>query len=328
MGLLDFIGSAISTGLTNAANERLMKEQQAYNERMMDKQNAYNSPAAQMERMKEAGMNPAALGMGENGTAAGGSSASALPTTLLPKQDYMTAASNSFLQMQQGISEKSLRQVRMDNIEAQTKQLLQDTELLGVNAESQRIYNQYAGDLYEWELQGRKANVKLTYAQRAEIKQSIREMKYRLENLLPQELKESISREKVNILSLEEMTTHIMSMKADTKLKESQNLTEMSQQGLNEAETAKTWQEEEQIRLLVENFSTTYAAEIKSLAARTHLTEKQAQMVIFNDIVKGIGTVGFVASQFTPMGKLGSGLGGAVTKGALSSGKPLSDAWY
>ena len=65
---------------TNELNERLAREQNsynrsmleyqnAYNERMWDKQNVYNSPSAQMQRLKEAGLNPSLAIGGQFGNA-------------------------------------------------------------------------------------------------------------------------------------------------------------------------------------------------------------------------------------------------------------------
>lgn len=42
----------------NEFNERMMQKQQDYNTDMWNKQNAYNTPSAQVQRLKEAGLNP------------------------------------------------------------------------------------------------------------------------------------------------------------------------------------------------------------------------------------------------------------------------------
>lgn len=64
--LFDFIGGLASTiipglfgqGMNTAGNLALQKQAQNENIRQWDMQNKYNSPVAQMERLKQAGLNP------------------------------------------------------------------------------------------------------------------------------------------------------------------------------------------------------------------------------------------------------------------------------
>ena len=84
---------AVSGAIQNNANRHFEAEQSAlqrdWNERMMDKQNAwnleqwsreieYNSPAAQVQRMRDAGLNPLYYGLDGNGVTSAPSSAQAL----------------------------------------------------------------------------------------------------------------------------------------------------------------------------------------------------------------------------------------------------------
>lgn len=56
--------------LNNEFNERMMEKQMDYNLEMWNKQNAYNTPAEQMKRLKDAGINPyMALGSVQSGQA-------------------------------------------------------------------------------------------------------------------------------------------------------------------------------------------------------------------------------------------------------------------
>lgn len=66
MSEISFLGSLFSNGLNyvlnernNAQNMRIMQLQNAFNRQMQQEQNAYNDPAAQMARLKKAGINPA-----------------------------------------------------------------------------------------------------------------------------------------------------------------------------------------------------------------------------------------------------------------------------
>lgn len=58
-----------ATAMQNTANRKLAKQQRKWNEWMWDKQNAYNLPSAQMQRLKDAGLNPRLIyGSGSSNT--------------------------------------------------------------------------------------------------------------------------------------------------------------------------------------------------------------------------------------------------------------------
>ena len=78
----------ISTAMTNRANERMQQQQNAWNLEQWERNNAYNSPAAQMQRLKAAGINPDLM-YGQNvGGASGNSAAPAQGTQPIPKQPF------------------------------------------------------------------------------------------------------------------------------------------------------------------------------------------------------------------------------------------------
>ena len=74
-GLASGIGSIFGGGSRRKAyhrSKRLMKYQMGLDKDMFDYQNAYNTPAAQMARLKSAGLNPALMyGQGTTGNASG-----------------------------------------------------------------------------------------------------------------------------------------------------------------------------------------------------------------------------------------------------------------
>lgn len=79
----------ISTNMTNRANERMQQEQNKWNLEQWQRNNEYNSPAAQMQRLKAAGINPDVM-YGQNaGGAAGNSSSPAQGTNPIPKQPFL-----------------------------------------------------------------------------------------------------------------------------------------------------------------------------------------------------------------------------------------------
>lgn len=78
----------VSTAMTNQANERMQHQQNAWNLEQWNRNNEYNSPAAQLQRMKAAGLNPDLM-YGQNASGAAGNSASpATGTNLIPKQPF------------------------------------------------------------------------------------------------------------------------------------------------------------------------------------------------------------------------------------------------
>lgn len=82
-------------GLQKAANLEQWEREKAYNLELWDKQNAYNSPAAQMERLKQAGLNPRLMfSEGNVGNAAPVASAS-LDTPQLEVPSMETAKYNA-----------------------------------------------------------------------------------------------------------------------------------------------------------------------------------------------------------------------------------------
>ncbi len=81
-------GNIISTAMANEANERMQHEQNKWNLEQWNRNNAYNHPAAQMQRLKAAGLNPDLM-YGQNaGGAMGNSSAPAQGTQPIPKQPF------------------------------------------------------------------------------------------------------------------------------------------------------------------------------------------------------------------------------------------------
>lgn len=59
--LLGGLFNASAQSSANRTNIQLQREQQSWNELMWQKQNEYNTPAAQIQRMREAGLNPALM---------------------------------------------------------------------------------------------------------------------------------------------------------------------------------------------------------------------------------------------------------------------------
>lgn len=101
----------------------IAKFQAAYNERMIDKQNFYNSPAQQMARFKEAGLNPNLIyGQGNPGNQ---SSAPQYPSLNMRPREYGQIAALSGQLMQ-----TKLMQSQVEAIDAKVRKDGAQTELL------------------------------------------------------------------------------------------------------------------------------------------------------------------------------------------------------
>lgn len=111
---------SISNSSTNAANMKLAKYQYEKNLEMWNLQNEYNSPVKQMERLKEAGLNPN-LVYG-NGSVVGNTTSDAPsynPPTLSSYQGWSGALDNAVRSVKTA-HEMQLMQTQNDNAVAQT----------------------------------------------------------------------------------------------------------------------------------------------------------------------------------------------------------------
>ena len=115
-------GNIISTAMANSANEDMQRRQNAWNLQQWDRNNAYNHPAAQLQRIKAAGLNPDLI-YGQNASGIGGLSTSpAQGSNPIPKQPFqMTLDPTMFAQV-------SLLNSQKKNVDADTEVKLADAE--------------------------------------------------------------------------------------------------------------------------------------------------------------------------------------------------------
>lgn len=115
----------VSTAMTNQANERMQQQQNAWNLEMWNRNNEYNSPAAQLQRMKAAGLNPDLM-YGQNASGAAGNSASpAQGTQPIPKQPFRL---------------DPLLGAQLRLLDAQTYKNNMDGKLTDINAQNEEEY--------------------------------------------------------------------------------------------------------------------------------------------------------------------------------------------
>lgn len=110
----------------NAANIKLAREQMAHNEKLMDKQNAfsldmwnrtneYNDPLHQVERLKEAGLNPLYYGL--DGSSADSFESAAANPYSLPSLSNPYA---SWQNLSSQFADIAVKQAQIDNLRADT----------------------------------------------------------------------------------------------------------------------------------------------------------------------------------------------------------------
>lgn len=173
IGLVANLASSIfnagSSSRQNKKNRNLMRDMYAWQRRDAladwNMENAYNSPAAQMQRLKEAGLNPN-LVYGNGADAQGGSVRNTnmdTPRQEAPQLDlgtpFMGYADASFKQAQidQLKTQNVLTQQQVAETAARTGKILQDTEIGKSTLER-------AGDLAQASLDGMRAQIGKTLA--------------------------------------------------------------------------------------------------------------------------------------------------------------------
>lgn len=112
--------------MNNEFNERMMQKQMDYNTLMWNKQNEYNSPSAQVQRFRDAGLNPYMMmngGSAGNAQAAGSTSA-ASAAGAAPQQSFHPDFS--------GIPQSILMAKQGSNIDADTNLKVIDSQTLGL----------------------------------------------------------------------------------------------------------------------------------------------------------------------------------------------------
>lgn len=155
-----------------AWNEKMWNETNAWNMEMWNKTNEYNSPAAQVERLRDAGLNPMYYGL--DGTSANGVEASQ------PLGYQRAEADNQPNPVSTGIEQfAALRSLQKD-IELKNAQI----DKLGADTESVKLDNEWKDKTMEARVEAEKlANDKQAIDIKA-VQQSIDESKERVNKLI------------------------------------------------------------------------------------------------------------------------------------------------
>lgn len=143
---------------TNALNYRMFNESNQFSEYMWNKQNEYNTPAAQAERLKAAGINPAFVFGNGSVSEAGGVSSASPPTMQSPHVDPYNplpaaqTAIDAFMQSQMnnaqiGVARENQRHLSIQN----------DLDFIQAidKIESMRIDNKQKNQFLDWYIKTR-----------------------------------------------------------------------------------------------------------------------------------------------------------------------------
>lgn len=305
LGLLLLASVIISAGGTWLNNRQQAKEAQknrTWEEAMMDKQNEYNSDINVMQRKAEAGINPVAASMNE-GSSPYTQSADVNSVATPQMQNIfgqipqlLGSLTTGNLQNQQALWEMSSRELRLKQISDQNNLLNEQVTGMKLSNDAQRIVNNYIDAKEYWAVEGQKQQVKLTYDQRRKINADIKTAEFNLQEVLPQQVRESISREKVNYMNVDEIVAKIDSIKMDTLLTEQEIANYKAQLELTQSETLGQNLDNDMAAIelaykadLCNAYLKKYEAEIKQITANSNLTEQQVNSFIFEKVF-GIAT--------------------------------------
>jgi hypothetical protein len=313
------LGALISAVGTAATNIALSERQRKFNEQYQDKMNEYSLPENQVQRLKDAGINPNSVAMGGSTVVNGNSSAPINPYTTPQIADPMSLASNSFLSLAQGSTEEKMRDLRVREAEAKISNMMSSAQNLDVASEYQTILNGYAAAMQEAALSEKSAKTAESWSNVAVARQVARKYQFEVENTLPEELKKIVSERKINVLRLDEILALIDNYKADTALKGAQKEEAFAAVDRNEAQAGLA--EQQEVGQVIENRNAQdianavlkhYAAAIEDLKAKAHLSEEEAETLILREIINSPITNYHFGIRSGAMEKLGSRAGLSV----------------
>lgn len=173
--------------MNNDFNERMLNKQMQYNTDMWNKQNEYNLPSAQMQRFRDAGLNPylmmngssANLGSASSVNSAGLASSSGNPSVSpLNYGDAFGGAINSFMSTMSAMADLDNKRAQTEGLRIENKYKVMNavadiankwanTKNLALRNDYQGILNSFAPQLNQLEVDNRSASVQLVKSQNA-----------------------------------------------------------------------------------------------------------------------------------------------------------------
>lgn len=308
----------LSAERTNQTNRELSEQQMQHEENMMDKQNAYNTPANQAERMRQAGLNPSAIGMSGGMSVAGNVSASPNGYQLPAQVDPFLSVSNGLLnlasgfnQEEEGRSKRTFRSEQLEQIRQQNEKYRQEIVMLGLDQRAQQISNSYADAVNEISLNEGAARIDKTRAEINEINQRIEESQQYILTKLPEEVRALVLKNKLNVLEQDKIVAEIQrtyaqtaNLEQDTELKLAQEATENVKQ--RELSTSSNLNEEQakSVQQQIQLYLDTWDEQIRKIAAESKLSERECKWYVVNQILNGVKSLGNVGAGAAAVAKV------------------------
>lgn len=238
---------------TNAMNERLFHESNVFSEKMWNKSNEYNSPSAQVQRLVNAGINPAFV-MGNGSTA----EASALQSAAAPHMDapVMNAsvqpfdpspyvhgaftAANAFTQnqLQNAQAENIISATQGQNIQNQLDAMQVRAKILALDLdnESKKRYLDLFDKTMDAQVALANGNVAHLNASTRQIEQSI--LSQQLHDSIDQQIATSqlkLNNKQLSVLNatIGQISAQIGLLRQQTKTEQEKTINQIIQNGLS-----------------------------------------------------------------------------------------------
>lgn len=194
-GVINSVGTAVQNKKNRQFTERMYDRQKNDNIEFWNMQNSYNSPASQMSRFKDAGLNPNLVyGQGSSGNASPVSTPDVQPLNNR-NPEFGNAISGGLTKLL-GIADLKIKQAQYNNLVAQNDAIKQETVLRGIQARRGEF------DLgFETELRSTSAD-----ARRERVRQMQASTNYTLE--------ENVRRAIMNATSVQEAAERMITMQA------------------------------------------------------------------------------------------------------------------
>lgn len=295
--------NAISTAINN-------KAQRDYNTSMMEYQNQYNSPAAQLERYKQAGLSPVGMRMSEGTLYSGNMSAQPLPYNPQSVVDAQTAANMLVAQKQaekygeEAQSERTLRGAKLDALEAQNAQFLANVANLNANTTSTEIANRYADLKYQYELAGKRMDINLSGWQIRRLNQEIKNMDYQLKKVFPAEVQKYLSEKVHNYADVERITAAAADLREAAALKGAEREKVLAEIGLVEDEHLNKILSNENLQQMIDTYMERFETEMRGIASRAALDEEQTYFEYYRVMSQLYGSMDFKKWNYNQINEL------------------------
>lgn len=163
-------------------NLMLAQQQNAWNQEQWERENDYNTPEAQMERLKQAGLNPDLAYGGQNVAASSPMMTSGAPSN--PTDMSALGQKPTVGQAVQTALRDSMIGAQIENIKADTKKKLNESDIFASDAKFRDALNQGKLELNNSTISLNSSNISINEEQSLEIKAKVRNIDQQTTNLV------------------------------------------------------------------------------------------------------------------------------------------------